>query len=159
MLRRSDIVNMHARLTPKTKGLVGTEELATMRDNAILVITAHGPLIDGNALVEVLLDDEIGGAVVDVYHEELPFAYRDGQRRRYPCLAGATVETRTEILHTAAKNMMAVGTMNRWNLATSRALTEDQLPVTGPSTRVRAFRGTLVFPPYRLRSCLSTQAQ
>lgn len=112
LLSRSDIVSMHARLTPETRGIIGAEELSMMNDDAVIVNTARGPLIDEEALVSALENDELRGAAIDVYHDEPPGADHPliqlDNVVATPHLAGATVETRTDILRTGAKAMSRV---------------------------------------------------
>jgi D-3-phosphoglycerate dehydrogenase len=72
LLRESDIVSIHARVTPQTRGLIGARELALMKPTARLINTARGPLLDYNALYEALRDGRIGGAALDTFAEEPP---------------------------------------------------------------------------------------
>lgn len=57
-------------LTPETKGLIGTAELETMRDDAYLVNVGRGPVVDESALVEALGSGAISGAALDVFETE-----------------------------------------------------------------------------------------
>lgn len=72
MLERSDIVSLHCPLTEATRGLIGTQELARMRRDALLINTARGALVDSAALADALRAGEIGGAGIDVLPEEPP---------------------------------------------------------------------------------------
>lgn len=74
LLSTSDIVSLHAKLTPETRHIIGAPELATMRRHACLVNTARGELIDNVALAEALTAGVIGGAAVDVVETEPRFA-------------------------------------------------------------------------------------
>lgn len=67
---RSDVVSLHLRLTPESTGLVGRRELGWMKPTAILVNTARGAIVDRAALLEALREGKIGGAGLDVFHEE-----------------------------------------------------------------------------------------
>lgn len=73
LLRQSDVVSLHARLSPETRGLIGERELALMKPTAYLINTARAGLIDEAALVAALREHRIKGAGLDVYeHEPLP---------------------------------------------------------------------------------------
>jgi len=70
LLRASDVVSVHLRLSDRTRGFLGRRELGLMKPAAILVNTARGPIVDEAALVEALTDRRIGGAGLDVYDVE-----------------------------------------------------------------------------------------
>ncbi|HEV8471590.1 MAG TPA: D-2-hydroxyacid dehydrogenase family protein [Methylomirabilota bacterium] len=70
LLRDSDVVTLHYRLSDKTRGLVTARHLALMKPTAFLVNTARGPLVDETALVAVLRERRIAGAALDVFDEE-----------------------------------------------------------------------------------------
>jgi len=70
LLRESDVVSIHARLTDETHHLVGEKELALMKPNAVLVNTARSGLIDEEALVRALSERRIMGAALDVFDTE-----------------------------------------------------------------------------------------
>jgi len=57
-------------LTDATEGLIGAEELAAMRDDAVLVNVARGGVVDQPALVDALQEDRLGGAALDVFETE-----------------------------------------------------------------------------------------
>ena len=70
LLRRSDVLTIHMVLSPKTRGLVGADELALMKTSALLVNTSRGPLVDEAALVSALTSRKIGMAAIDVFDVE-----------------------------------------------------------------------------------------
>lgn len=70
LLRRSDVVSLHSRVTPETRGLIGRRELSLMKSTAILINTARGPLVDYEALYEALSDGSIAGAALDTFATE-----------------------------------------------------------------------------------------
>jgi D-3-phosphoglycerate dehydrogenase len=72
LLARSDLVSLHAPLTPATHHLLGPEELARMRPGALLVNTARGGLLDLEAVRAALSDGRLGGVGLDVLDEEPP---------------------------------------------------------------------------------------
>lgn len=70
LFARSDVVTLHARLTPESRGLVGTQELGWMRPSSFLINTSRGPLVDEGALVGALVAGKIAGVGLDVYDVE-----------------------------------------------------------------------------------------
>lgn len=73
LFERADILTIHLVLSARTRGLVGSPELALMKRSARLVNTSRGPIVDENALVETLREGRLAGAAVDVYDiEPLP---------------------------------------------------------------------------------------
>lgn len=69
-LREADVVSLHTPLTEATTHLIGREELAIMKPNAILVNTSRGPVVDEAALTEALRERQIWGAGLDVFERE-----------------------------------------------------------------------------------------
>jgi phosphoglycerate dehydrogenase-like enzyme len=70
LLRRSDIVTIHVRLSERTTGLIGAAELALMKPSALLINTSRGPIVDEAALLAALHEGRIAGAGLDVYDTE-----------------------------------------------------------------------------------------
>lgn len=70
LLRESDFVSLHLRLSEKTSGYLSSHHVALMKPSAFLVNTARGPLVDRDALVGALSNSRIAGAALDVFHEE-----------------------------------------------------------------------------------------
>ncbi len=69
-LVRSDVLSLHAPLTPQTRHLLDARRLRSLPRGALVVNTARGPLIDEAALVDALRDGHLGGAALDVYERE-----------------------------------------------------------------------------------------
>ena len=70
LLATADAVTLHVRLSEDTAEMIGEEQFAQMNDEAYLVNTARGGLVDEDALVDALAADEIGGAALDVFQDE-----------------------------------------------------------------------------------------
>ncbi|WP_037908665.1 2-hydroxyacid dehydrogenase [Actinacidiphila yeochonensis] len=103
LLRGSDVVSLHARLTPETRGLLGARELALLPDGAVVVNCARGALLDEDALCDALESGRLAAAGLDVFAVEPP---RPDSRLRTaprlvmtPHLAGAN----TSVAHNAAR--------------------------------------------------------
>jgi phosphoglycerate dehydrogenase-like enzyme len=70
LLRESDIVSLHLRLSADTQSYLGRDRLGLMKSTAFLVNTARGGLVDKAALIDALREGRIAGAALDVFHEE-----------------------------------------------------------------------------------------
>lgn len=66
----SDVLSLHIRLTPDTRGVVTAADLARMKPGALLVNTSRAPIIEAGALEAALRQGRPGRAAVDVYEEE-----------------------------------------------------------------------------------------
>lgn len=70
LLEMSDIVSLHVDGRPENRNLIGREEIARMRDGAILLNLSRGHVVDVQALSDALRSGKLGGAAVDVFPEE-----------------------------------------------------------------------------------------
>jgi len=70
LLKSSDFVSVNIPLTEKTKGLIGERELSLMKEDAYLINTSRGKIVDEEALYKHLKDGRIAGAALDVYAVE-----------------------------------------------------------------------------------------
>ena len=70
LLGRSDVVSIHLRLSPESRGLLDGERLGRMRPGAVLVNTARGAIVDEDALVAALRSGRLAGAGLDVFADE-----------------------------------------------------------------------------------------
>ncbi len=70
LLASADFVSIHVRLSDRTRGLIGTEQLALMRPDAYLVNTSRGPIVDTSALIAAVQNGAIAGAALDVHETE-----------------------------------------------------------------------------------------
>ena len=109
-LPRADVVTLHVPLTPETRHLISSRELAAMKPDAILVNTSRGSVVDEPALVEALRDGEIGGAGLDVYEREPDLAEGLAELENVvlaPHTASATREARSAMSRLCAENVIA----------------------------------------------------
>lgn len=72
LLAQADIVSVHLPLTDDTRHLLNKDKLSLMKDNAVIINVARGPIIDDAALTELLNDGKIAGAGIDVFDGEPP---------------------------------------------------------------------------------------
>jgi len=73
LFETSNFVSVHLRLSDRTQGIVGRDDIARMKPDACLINTSRGGLVDNDALVAALREGRLGGAALDVYdHEPLP---------------------------------------------------------------------------------------
>ena len=70
LAEKSDIVTIHCPLTEQTKGMINMSFFKKMKNSAVIINTARGPIINEKDLVEALRNGVIGGAGLDVYEEE-----------------------------------------------------------------------------------------
>ena len=70
LFEQSDVLTLHVRLTPETRGLVTAADLARMKPTALIVNTSRAGLIEPGALAAALKAGRPGMAAVDVYEEE-----------------------------------------------------------------------------------------
>jgi len=70
ILKDADVVSLHLRLVPETRGFLGRRELGLMKRTALLVNTARGALVEREALLDALVQGKIAGAALDVFHDE-----------------------------------------------------------------------------------------
>lgn len=104
VLSESDAVVVTAEHTPETRGMIDADALAAMADDAVLINTARGPIVDTDALTAALRDGSIGGAGLDVFETEpLP---ADSPLHEFenvvttPHIAASSIRARSAILET-----------------------------------------------------------
>jgi glyoxylate reductase len=111
LLDRSDVLVLNAPSTPETRHVIDAAALTAMKDTALLVNTARGPLIDEAALVAALRNGTIAGAGLDVYEEEPvvhPGLLGLDNVVLLPHLGSATHEARAAMVQLACDNLVAV---------------------------------------------------
>jgi len=110
LLSLSDFISIHVPLTEKTRHMFSTREFKEMKNTAILVNTARGPVVDEAALVEAIKAGQIRGAALDVFEEE-PGVHPELIKMKEnvvlaPHIGSASIETRLRMAKMAAMNMV-----------------------------------------------------
>ena len=114
LLQESDILSLHCPLSDRTRGLINKDALSKMKETAILVNVARGPVVDTQALYDALVADQIAGAGLDVLEQE-PMAgdnplaqIKDSTKLIItPHMAWASLESRTRLVDEVVKNIEA----------------------------------------------------
>lgn len=111
LLKHADVVSLHCPLTPETQNIINADSLAKMKDGAILLNTARGPVIDERAVADALRSGKLRGAAMDVICQE-PMS-RDNPLLGAPnCIitphmAWAPVESRQRILDCTVRSIQS----------------------------------------------------
>lgn len=103
LLASSDVVSLNLPLNANTRHTMGAEQFKRMKETAILVNTARGPVVDEKALVSALEEGQIAGCGLDVYENEpqieegLLRLEKAGKAFLLPHVGTLTVETQREM--------------------------------------------------------------
>ena len=111
LLASSDIISLHCPLTPENTGMINAQTIAKMKDGAILINTARGPLIDESALAAALESGKLRGAACDVISAE-PMAENNPLKTAPNCIvtphmAWAPIESRKRIQECTDRSIQA----------------------------------------------------
>ena len=111
LLKESDIVTLHVPLTPKTHHLISKNQFKMMKNTAILINTARGPIVNQDDLIWALKNKEIASAGLDVFEHEPDIPHELTTLDNVvltPHIASATVETRLSMAKITAQNIIDV---------------------------------------------------
>lgn len=114
LLKESDILSLHCPLTDRTRGLINREALVQMKETAILINVARGPVVDTQALYDALINNQIAAAGLDVLEKEPmtkdnPLARIQDSTKLIitPHMAWASTESRINLVQEVYKNIEA----------------------------------------------------
>jgi glyoxylate reductase len=108
LLEDSDVVSLHVPLDDSTRGLIDRRRIGLLKEDAVLVNTARGAVLDELALAEALNDGRLLGAGLDVYDGEPEIAPQLRSAPRtilLPHIGSATCATRRAMLRAAAEKV------------------------------------------------------
>ncbi|RFU27189.1 hypothetical protein B7463_g9140, partial [Scytalidium lignicola] len=108
LLQVADVLSIHYTLSERSRDILGAEELGKLKPSALLINTSRGPLVNEEALLDVLTQGKIKGAAIDVYNvEPLPkdSVWRTTQWGKYG---------KSEVLLSPHMGYVEEGVMNRW---------------------------------------------
>jgi len=109
LLKTSDFISIHVPLTAETRHLIDRAALAKMKRGAYLFNTARGPIVDEDALCDVLESGHLAGAGLDVYENEPdvnPRLLKMPNVVLAPHIGSATLETRSAMARIAATDVL-----------------------------------------------------
>ena len=111
LLKRSDVVTLHCPLTPETHHMIDAPQFAMMKDSAMIINCARGPVLNEDALLKALQDHKLAGAALDVYEAEPNVA--DGFKKLKnviltPHIGNASFEARDAMAKIVAGNALNV---------------------------------------------------
>jgi glyoxylate reductase len=112
LMAESDIVTLHCPLTDRTRGLIGGDALARMRDGSCLINAARGALVDEAALIAELRSGRIQAGLDVFWHEPGSPEALSGMRNVVltPHIATATAPTRFAMTRVLVDNLHAAAT-------------------------------------------------
>jgi len=109
LFERSDVISVHAPVTPETTGMIGRDAFAKMRDGVVYLNTARAKIHDTDALVEALRSGKVGAAGLDHFEgEHLPTDHPLTEFSSVvltPHIGGATYNTETNHTQTIAEDL------------------------------------------------------
>ena len=123
LLSRADYISLNCPLTEQTKNLICRENIAKMKDGAVIINTGRGPLVDNNAVCDALDSGKLAAFLADVNFDEPPKA--DDRLIAHekavftPHIAWASIEARSRLVDAVAENLrswMKGGKLNRVEL-------------------------------------------
>ena len=112
LLRESDFISVHCPLSDLTKDLIDLDAMKKMKNSAVLLNVARGPVVNNSNLYRALMDGEIAAAGLDVLEieplkEENPLSkIKDSNRLVItPHMAWASTEARIRLIAEVAENI------------------------------------------------------
>lgn len=116
LMKLSDFISIHLPLNSKTFHMLNEKNLKLVKRNSIIINTSRGEVIDEKALINLLKENKIYAAGLDVFENE-PFINKELLKYKnvviLPHIGSATVEARTAMAKLAAENVVGVLKLNK----------------------------------------------
>jgi phosphoglycerate dehydrogenase-like enzyme len=109
LLGMADAVSVHVPLNDATRGLIGDVQLRSMKENAVLVNTSRGPVVDFDALLSALKEGVIAAAGLDVLEDEPPLSWDFASVNNLivtPHIAGSSEESNLNMGRAAIRGLL-----------------------------------------------------
>lgn len=100
LFKSSDVVTLHLPLMETTRGIINRDLMEKMKPNSIFINCARGPIVDNNALSEMLNTDKIAAAGIDVYDMEPPIP------SEYPLLSAKNTLFTPHVAYATGESMI-----------------------------------------------------
>lgn len=122
LLGEADVITVHTPLTNSTRGMIGADQFAQMKDGVYLIDAARGGVVDEAALLDALNSGKVAGAALDVYGKEPPEDWALANHPRViatPHVGAQTVEAQARAAQDIASEVLRVlrGEELRWLVA------------------------------------------
>jgi len=122
VLAQADIISLHTPLTPQTRGMLGADQFAKMKDGVYVIDAARGGVLDESALLDALNSGKVAGAALDVFAAEPPGATELVNHPRVICtphIGAQTVEAQQRAANDIATEVVRAlrGEELRWRVA------------------------------------------
>ena len=122
LLAKADFITIHVPLTPETKGMIGREQFAKMKDGVRIIDVSRGGVVDQDALLEALESGKVAAAGLDVFPTEPPGLTPLVAHPRVICsphIGAQTVEAQQRAAYDIASEILRAlgGKEMRWRVA------------------------------------------
>ncbi len=148
LLKESDFISLHVPMTPQTRRLIGTRELAMVKPTVCIINTARGGLINEEALLKAIKENRVAGAAIDVFVTE-PMTksslFSSDKIIVTPHLGASTTEAQAMAATDVARQVIDVfkGLPARYAV-NAPFISPEILPLLAPFLKVAATVGSLV---------------
>ena len=147
LLKESDFITLHVPLTDRTKGSIGTKQLALMKPTVRIINTARGGLIDEKALAKAVKEKRVAGAAIDVFASEPTtesILFEDDSIIVTPHLGASTTEAQAMAATDVAEQVADVlkGQPAKYPV-NAPSISAETLPVLVPYIKASSLAGKL----------------